>query len=270
MNKIIKGHYETLGLDPDKKHSPDDIKRAYRRAAMKTHPDRNPGDDIAVELFKNVNRAYEALTGDDTEIQDIGAPFQRASTQAWDGSQGITRQRSAEELLQELMMKVAQRKHTVEQVKRDLIDTEMKLDKVLTDIEQAATKGLDVSQKMREQHNALKYIQKVRPRMMQMIDAKIADIKSGKLYEDIDEDGNMSVKGTMLNFFNASKNLKEFIFEIEKVIPGAAGSLPRMIGDARAELERLEREKPLMLEEAPQHLPPATKRASDGGAFPSP
>ena len=39
-----------------------DIKKAYRRLAMKFHPDRNPGDPTAEERFKEAKEAYEVLT----------------------------------------------------------------------------------------------------------------------------------------------------------------------------------------------------------------
>ncbi|MBS0981251.1 molecular chaperone DnaJ [Acetobacter thailandicus] len=41
--------------------SADEIKKAYRRMAMKYHPDRNPGDAAAEEKFKDVNHAYDIL-----------------------------------------------------------------------------------------------------------------------------------------------------------------------------------------------------------------
>ncbi len=52
--------YEVLGVD--RSASAEDIKRAYRTAAMKNHPDRNPGDHQAEERFKKVARAYEILS----------------------------------------------------------------------------------------------------------------------------------------------------------------------------------------------------------------
>lgn len=55
-----KDHYRVLGVEPGA--SPEEIKAAYRRLAMKYHPDRNPGDKAAEEQFKDIQEAYEALT----------------------------------------------------------------------------------------------------------------------------------------------------------------------------------------------------------------
>lgn len=52
--------YEVLGLARDA--SEDDVKKAYRKSAMKYHPDRNPGDKEAEEKFKEATEAYEILS----------------------------------------------------------------------------------------------------------------------------------------------------------------------------------------------------------------
>ena len=55
-------YYATLGVARDAKA--DDLKKAYRKLAMKHHPDRNPGDTQAEAQFKEVNEAYDVLRDD--------------------------------------------------------------------------------------------------------------------------------------------------------------------------------------------------------------
>ena len=55
-----RDYYEVLGVARDA--SDTDIKKAYRRVAMKYHPDRNPGDKAAEDKFKEANEAYEVLS----------------------------------------------------------------------------------------------------------------------------------------------------------------------------------------------------------------
>jgi molecular chaperone DnaJ len=55
-----RDYYEVLGVSKDA--SADDIKRAYRRLAMKYHPDKNPDDKQAEAKFKEAAEAYEVLS----------------------------------------------------------------------------------------------------------------------------------------------------------------------------------------------------------------
>ena len=66
--------HRVLGLRPGA--DPDHIKKAYRREAMRWHPDRNPGEKRAEaeKKFKEVTNAYESLTGGGS-YNDDGNPF---------------------------------------------------------------------------------------------------------------------------------------------------------------------------------------------------
>ena len=54
-----KDYYEVLGVD--RAASEDEIKKAYRKLAVKYHPDKNPGDKEAEEKFKEISEAFEVL-----------------------------------------------------------------------------------------------------------------------------------------------------------------------------------------------------------------
>lgn len=55
-----KDYYKTLGVE--RKASADEIRSAYRKLAMKYHPDKNPGDKKSEEKFKEINEAYQVLS----------------------------------------------------------------------------------------------------------------------------------------------------------------------------------------------------------------
>ena len=66
MAENKRDYYEVLGINKDA--SVEEIKKAYRKSAMKYHPDRNPGDKEAEEKFKECGEAYEVLS-DETKRQ---------------------------------------------------------------------------------------------------------------------------------------------------------------------------------------------------------
>ena len=55
-----RDYYEVLGVERGASEA--DLKKAYRRLAMKHHPDRNPDSKESEELFKEANEAYEVLS----------------------------------------------------------------------------------------------------------------------------------------------------------------------------------------------------------------
>ena len=73
--------YEVLGVGRDA--NDDEIKRAYRKCALKFHPDRNPGDKEAEERFKEASAAYHVLS--DAERR---ANYDRFGHAAFDGPGG--------------------------------------------------------------------------------------------------------------------------------------------------------------------------------------
>ena len=76
-------YYRTLGVS--KNASQDEIKKAYRKLAMQTHPDRNNGDD---SRFKQINEAYDVLK-DPQKRNDYDNPQMRFDSQNMNFNQGF-------------------------------------------------------------------------------------------------------------------------------------------------------------------------------------
>ncbi|MGC1390458.1 MAG: molecular chaperone DnaJ [Bacteroidales bacterium] len=62
-----RDYYEVLGVS--KEATKDEIKKAYRKQALKFHPDKNPGDKKSEENFKEAAEAYEVLSNDDKKAR---------------------------------------------------------------------------------------------------------------------------------------------------------------------------------------------------------
>lgn len=71
-------YYEILGIS--KNASVAEIKKAYRKKAIEYHPDKNPGDSHAEEMFKKAAEAYEVLSNEDKR-----AKYDRFGHQAFEG-----------------------------------------------------------------------------------------------------------------------------------------------------------------------------------------
>ncbi|MEK7238365.1 MAG: DnaJ domain-containing protein, partial [Nitrospirota bacterium] len=73
----MKDYYQTLEID--KSATDADLKKTYRRLALKYHPDRNPGDKSSEEKFKEINEAYACLSN----------PQKRANYDAYGTTEGL-------------------------------------------------------------------------------------------------------------------------------------------------------------------------------------
>ena len=78
-----RDYYEVLGVSRDA--GGDEIKKAYKKLALKYHPDRNQGDEDAVDKFKEAAEAYEVLASDEKR-----ARYNRFGHQGVQGAGGLS------------------------------------------------------------------------------------------------------------------------------------------------------------------------------------
>lgn len=85
----FKDYYSVLGLD--KKASADEIKKAYRKLAVKYHPDKNPGNKAAEEKFKEANEAYQVLSDPEkrTKYDELGENWKQYEQQGTQNKEGF-------------------------------------------------------------------------------------------------------------------------------------------------------------------------------------
>ena len=82
-----KDYYELLGVV--KNASDDDLKKAYRKLAVQYHPDKNPGDKVAEEKFKEIAEAYGILSDSDKRQRYDQFGHQGVSGAGGGGAQGV-------------------------------------------------------------------------------------------------------------------------------------------------------------------------------------
>ncbi|MEA5468026.1 DnaJ domain-containing protein, partial [Spirulina sp. 06S082] len=86
----FKDYYAILGVS--KTSSAEEIKKSFRKLALKYHPDRNPGDQKAEARFKEISEAYEVLSDPDKrkKYDQFGQYWRQAGTATSGGGFGRT------------------------------------------------------------------------------------------------------------------------------------------------------------------------------------
>ena len=84
-----KDYYKVLGVG--RSATQDEIKKAFRKLAVKYHPDKNPGDKAAEEKFKEITEAYEVLGKEDSrkKYDELGANWKQYENAGFGGRGGF-------------------------------------------------------------------------------------------------------------------------------------------------------------------------------------
>ncbi|MBE6337770.1 MAG: J domain-containing protein [Lentimicrobiaceae bacterium] len=83
-----KDYYKILGVE--RSASQDEIKKAYRKLAVKYHPDKNPDDKVAEEKFKEISEAYQVIGNADSrkKYDELGANWKQYENAGFNGFGG--------------------------------------------------------------------------------------------------------------------------------------------------------------------------------------
>ena len=116
-----KDYYKILGVE--RSASQDEIKKAYRKLAVKYHPDKNPDDKVAEEKFKEISEAYQVIGNADSrkKYDELGAnwkQYENAGFGGFGGGQGFP------ELAQKFRLVAAIEKHHEERYRALLKNVE--------------------------------------------------------------------------------------------------------------------------------------------------
>lgn len=150
MAQILDEYYKTLELELDA--SKDDIKRSYRRLALKYHPDKNPGnEELTSKIFTKINEAYSILI----DSEHIGETFETVED-AKDffkrNFYDLARRINSEDCISDKIFQeecdyfFKYQLDEVSCVKRSIIEAR----RIITLMRKASSKGYDMSNIMRE------------------------------------------------------------------------------------------------------------------------
>ena len=144
----MNDHYKTLEVDPTA--SPEEVRQAFCKMALKYHPDRNDSPDAVIRI-KEVYEAYAMLRNEDTKAE--------YDTQKYESQRFQARTSTVDELQRTSQIRynlafvtdpkiIIQLQKQLEEMKRGLIETQKDLDEEFQDY---AAKGKSKIQKLQEE-----------------------------------------------------------------------------------------------------------------------